>query len=141
MSTPDLDAALEGIKASLAKKIPKRLVTRSLKDPASLSRDQLLAGVVCVVNEGGGEFANYLGREGDLGLLQVALVGFVAVPEKSETSEIERVELELLRDLLDWTADQGEIRACDMALPTEFTQSKQLEHPNGWVLLKLDVRP
>lgn len=134
------DAALEAIKASLAAALPLRHVQRSLANPASLERAKLLAGVVCVVSEGGGDFANYMGREGDLGHLQVSLVGFLQVEEGTLPEAIELAELALLQDLLDWTRDTGAIDPADSALPTDFTQSKQLEHPYGWVLLKLDVR-
>jgi len=141
MSVADPNAALEGILASLSAKLPGRKFTRSLVDPANLKKQDEAAGVVCIVNEGGGGFANYLGREGDLGELQVALVGFIRVAENTEPAAIEVAELALLHELLDWTNDQGAVRAGDSVLPTDFTQSKQLQHPHGWVLLKLAVRP
>lgn len=141
MSVHDANAALDALQASLAAKLPRRHFTRSLANPADLPDDQVRDGVVCIVNEGGGDFANYMGREGQLGHLQVSLVGFVRVDDKDPVAEIERAELQLLQELLEWTSDPGAIRAGDSVLPMDFTQSKQLEHPYGWLLLKLDVRP
>ncbi len=140
MSVNDIDAQLEAIKCSLANALPNRIVQRSLANPANADAGKLRAGLVCVVLEGGGNFANYLGREGDLGELQVSLVGFVLVDEGSQPEAIERAELSLLNDLLQWTAAPGSIDPADSVLPGDFTLSKQLEHPYGWVLLKLDVR-
>ena len=142
MSVADPNASLELIEASLRKKLPKRFVQRSLPaDPAALPEREHRAGVIAIVCEGGGDFANYMGREGDLGTMSVALAGFIVVDEKSPAKDIEVAELALLKDLLDWTNDQGAIRAGDSVLPTDFTLSKQLEHPFGWVVLKLEVRP
>lgn len=142
MSVHDPNLALDNLAKSLAKALPHRHVRRSLvMAAADLPDAEMTAGVVCVVCEGGGDFANYMGREGQLGHLQVSLVGFLRVDERDQPAEVERAELELLRELLAWTADPGEIRAGDSVLPLDFMQSRQLEHPYGWVVLKLDVRP
>lgn len=141
MSVADPNAALQAIKDSLAAKLVARIVSRSLKDQANLPDADQQAGVICVVNEGGDEFANYMGREGDLGLIYPSLVAYVKVAEDSEPEAVEIAELAILKDMLDWTNDQGAVRAGDSVLPISFTQSKQLEHPYGWVVLKLEVRP
>lgn len=135
MSSPD--SALELIKSSLEAALPARKVQRGLVDPAAADRADLLAGLVCVVSRGGGQFANYLGREGQLGTMEVALVGFLVVDEASEPVAIEQAELALLQDLLDWTKYPGGVGA---ALPKEWRQSEQLEHPYGWLVLGLDVQ-
>jgi hypothetical protein len=135
------DAALEAVKASLAAAFPARTVTRSLpRDPANLPREQLLAGVLCLVSEDGGDFANYYGREGELGHLKASVVGFLQVAEDTEPEAIERAELALLQELLDWTGNTGNIDPASSALPEGWTQSKQLEHPFGWLILQLDVQ-
>ncbi len=137
----DANTTLEAIKASLAAAMPARTVQRSLPlDPMALPREQLLAGVVCLVSEGGGDFANYMGREGELGHLQVSLVGFLQVAENTEPVAIEQAEQALLADLLAWCRDHAPMADVDDVLPQDFAQSKQLEHPYGWLILKLDVR-
>jgi hypothetical protein len=135
------DAALEAIKDSLAAAMPTRTVQRSLPlDPANLPREQLLAGVLCLVCEDGGDFANYYGREGQLGDMHVSVVGFLQVAEDTEPAAIEQAELTLLQELLDWTGNTGDIDPAASLLPEGWTQSKQLEHPFGWLILRLDVK-
>lgn len=139
MSVNNHNAVLDAIVASLAAALPLRTVQRSLVDPANASAAALMAGVICVVSEGGGNFANYRGREGDLGTMNVRLVGFVQVAEKSEAADIERAELTLLGDLLTWVSTVG-VPGLDVVYPGDWVQSKQLEHPYGWLALALIVK-
>jgi hypothetical protein len=136
------NAALDAIKASLAAAFPTRTVQRSLPlDPANLPSEQLLGGVLCLVCEDGGDFANYYGREGQLGHMHVSVVTFLQVEEvDTEPADIERAELALLQELLDWTGNTGDIDPAASLLPEGWTQSKQLEYPFGWVILRLDVQ-
>ncbi|MGE4241722.1 hypothetical protein [Ramlibacter sp.] len=135
----DLDAVLEGLKDSLAAAFPSPVkVTRDLIDPAQEGDEQLAHGVICLVAEGGGEFANYLGREGELGKADVALVVFLKVANDSTPADVESAELQWLKDLTAWCAT-GPFDPADDVLPGSFVLSKQLEHPYGWLLLKLAV--
>lgn len=140
MSLPDYNAVLDAIVASLSTALPERYVQRSLINPANVPKASLLAGTVCVVSEGGGDFANYRGREGDLGQINVRLVGFVQVSESSETADVERAELALLGDLL-WWVNTSAVPGIDVVYPGDWVQSKQLEHPYGWLSLALTVKP
>ena len=136
----DLDTALETIKTSLAAQLPLRVVSRSLLlDPMSADEADLRKGVLCLVNGGGGKWANYLGREGQLGQANLSIVGFVLVDEASAPVDVERAELALLDDVLGWCANPGAVSPVQTA-PQEFRQSHQLEQPYGWFVLTLDVR-
>lgn len=137
----DFDAALALMQDSLAAQLPGRHVQRSLVDPANETATRLTAGVICLVSEGGGQFANYRGREGDLGQMNVRVVGFVQVAEAADAVEVERAELALLRDVLGWVNAPTVYPGVDFIEPGDFAQSKQLEHPYGWVTLALNVRP
>jgi hypothetical protein len=139
MSVNNHNAVLDAIVASLAAALPLRYVQRSLVDPANAARAQLLAGLVCVVSEGGGGFANYRGREGDLGTMNVRLVGFVQVAEGSLPADVECAELALLGDVLLWANTAG-VPGLDVMYPGDWVQSKQLEHPYGWLALALEVK-
>lgn len=139
MSVNNHNAVLDAIVASLAAALPARYVQRSLVDPANALAAQLLAGLICVVNEGGGDFANYRGREGDLGTMNVRLVGFLQVAEGSEPADVERAELGLLGDVLTWVNTAG-VPGLDVVYPGDWAQSKQLEHPYGWLALALEVK-
>ena len=139
MSVNNHNAVLDAIQVSLAAALPARFVQRSLVDPANALASQLLAGLICVVSEGGGGFANYRGREGDLGKMDVRLVGFVQVAEGTEAADVERAELALLGELLVWVSTVG-VPGLDVVYPGDWTQSKQLEHPYGWLALALEVK-
>jgi hypothetical protein len=133
------NAVLDAIVASLGAALPKRHVQRSLIDPANVPARTLMDGVICLVSEGGGNFANYRGREGDLGEMNVRLVGFVQVAENSDVADVEIAELALLGDLLTWVS-QTAVPGLDVMYPGDWTQSKQLEHPYGWLVLALLVK-
>lgn len=139
MSVDNHDAVLEAIKTSLAAFLPSRFVQRSLVDPANAPAAKLEAGLICLVSERGGNFANYRGREGDLGTLNARLVGFVKVAEKSEALAVEQAELALLGDLLRWV-NEAAVPGLDVCYPGDWAQSKQLEHPYGWLVLALDIK-
>lgn len=139
MSLATHDSVLEALKNSLAAAMPMRTVQRSLADPANTAADKLAAGVVCLVSEGGGNFANYRGREGDLGTLNARLVAFVQVPERSVPLAVEQAELAVLGDLLNWCAT-AVVPGLDIFYPEDWAQSKQLEHPYGWLVLSLKVK-
>lgn len=136
------DDALEGIKASMAAALPHRVVQRSLVlDPANHDPDEMEKGVICLVNGGGGRFANYRGREGQLGHATLGVIGFVKVNEGEPAEAVEKAELALLADVLAWVKAPGMPRPFDSALPQEFKQSRQMDHPYGWIVIELDVRP
>lgn len=142
MNAREMDAALEAIKTSMAAKLPGRVVTRSLVlDPPTHDMQELRKGVICLVGEGGGRFANYRGREGQMGHIDLGVVGFVAVDEAEPTEAIERAELALLEDVLAWVKDPGAPRVFDTALPGRFRLSRQIDFPLGWIVLDLDVKP
>jgi hypothetical protein len=140
MSLANHNAVLDSIEASLFAALPDRYVQRSLVDPLNADQAQLLAGLICLVSEGGGRFANYRGREGDLGQMDVRLVCFLKVQEGTDAAEIERAELALLGDLLTWVGNTA-VPGLDVIYPGEWAQSKQLEHPYGWLVLSLEVKP
>ena len=136
------DEALEGIKASMQAAMPHRVVQRSLViDPLNHDPADLAKGLICLVSGGGGQFANYRGREGQLGHAKLGVVAFVKVPEDSEPVAVESAELAVLADVQAWVKNPGMPRPFDSVLPKEFRQSEQRDHPWGWIVIELDVRP
>lgn len=139
MSLNNHNEILDAIEASLSAALPARHVQRSLVDPANESDARLTAGVICLVSGDGGKFANYRGREGDLGTMNAHLVGFVRVKEKASRADIERAELALLGELLVWLNTTA-VPGLDVMYPGDWRQSKQLEHPYGWLVLALEIK-
>ena len=139
MSLPDYNAALDAVKDSLEAFMPNRYVQRKLALAANEKAERLTAGLVCLVSEGGGDFANWRGREAQQGTIDVALVGYVQVAESTGSDAVERAELVLLGEMLAWVA--GGVTGADVVTAGNWKQSKQLEHPFGWVVLELKVKP
>ena len=101
MGLNTFDQALAGIEASMQAAMPHRVVQRSLViDPMNHDPAALAKGVICLVAGGGGQFANYRGREGQLGHASLGVVAFVKVPEDSEPVAVESAELAVLADVL-----------------------------------------
>lgn len=140
MSMPDYNAAIDAVVASLAAALPTRKVQSSLDMPESALREDLLAGLLCVVSESGGKFANYRGREGQQGQIKVSVVGYLLVEEGTAKEAIQRAELTLLNELLAWVASPVVV-GINTVTPGDWVQSKQLEHPYGWLVLELVLKP
>lgn len=143
MALTDPDLALQAIADNLAAALPARYVERNLVDPAGQTLERLQAGIFCLVAEGGGSFANYMGREADLGAVNARLVCFTVVESDSPPVAIERAELAMLMDALGWIHAPGPAgygAGVSSILPEEWAQSKQLEHPYGWVVLSLRLK-
>ena len=133
------DDVMDALKASLAAALPARHVQRRLVDPGTEKSARLEAGVICVVSAGGGSFANWQGREGELGTMNVIVVGFVKVADSAPSDDVERAELALLADLLGW-CQLVKPEPLDSVYPGSYRQSQQLAHPVGWLALDLQVR-
>lgn len=136
------ETVMAALKTQLAASAATRVVRRGLVlDPANLKAADLVKGVICLPALGGGNFWNYQGREGDGGDLDVTLVGFVSVGEKTATEAIEQAELALVEDVLTFCKSLGPgSQPLDAVIPVSFKLSGQLEHPFGWISMKLKVR-
>lgn len=136
------ETVMVALKAGLAASAATRVVRRGMVlDPANLKAADLAKGVICLPAQGGGNFWNYQGREGDGGDLDVTLVGFVAVGERTEPEAIEQAELALVEDVLTFCKNLAPgSQPLDAVVPVSFRLSGQLEHPFGWMTMKLKVR-
>jgi len=140
--TSPANTALQAVADSLAAKLPARVVGRSLlADVGLVPQADLLAGVLCVVAEGGGGFATHRGREADMGTLDFYVVGYVLVPDDQPPAAVEQAELALLQDVLDWVATPGAVHPLNGVYPQAVRLSQQLEAPYGWVSVQMQTRP
>ncbi len=129
----------QSLQTSLAAALPGWNVQRQLCDPGNETKERLQAGVLCIVAAGGGEFANWSGREGELGTMDLTVVGFKQIYGKDKTSQdAEDAELELLAQLLGWT---GQLFADPITAikPERYRQSQQLAFPIAWLALDIKV--
>lgn len=135
-----IEATLEALKTGLAAALPAgRRVTRAFLPLALRPQEDLLAGVLTLICRGESSYANYVGREADLGTLRVLLIGQLMLAGNPSGLDVERAELVLAEEVkafLRGTLPAG-IAEC---LATSFEQSAQLEVPMGWIGFELEVK-
>lgn len=139
MAAGELRAAMEALGASLAAACPGRYVSRSLVPLAQRTAEELEAGVLAVAALGERDFANYRGREADLGTLRVVIVGQIKVAEESPPYVLEDAEFAMAEQVKAFLAAPllAPLRQC---VASGYRQSGQLEHPYGWVAFECEVR-
>lgn len=133
------DAAVQAMADSLAAFLPGRRVTRDLASPLTEDDAALMAGLLCLVAEGGGSWANWQDREGDLGSARARLVGFVRVRDDETSAAVERAEMSLLADVMAWMQER-KAPPLDCVYPGDYQLSRQLEHPYGWFALGVELK-
>lgn len=135
-----IDATLSALSAGLAAALPAgRIVTRSFQPLALRNQADLLAGVFTLVCRGESGYANYLGREADLGALRVLLFGQLLLPGNPSGLQVEQAELAMAEEVKTFLRSPlpAGVREC---LARSFEQSAQLEVPMGWIGFELEVR-
>jgi len=136
----ELKAAMDAVAAGLAAACPGRFVSRDFVPLARRTAEELEAGVLAVAALGESGFANYRGREAELGVLRVVVVGQVKVAEASMPSALEDAEFALAEQVKAWLASGPLLAPVRQCLARSFRQSGQLEHPYGWVAFECEVR-
>ena len=126
------------LKAGLAAAMPGRVVTRDLLAFDLRQESDLVAGVLTVLASREGRYANYRGREADLGRLNVVVVGQLKLPEDALPSEVEDAEFEFAEQVKAFLAGALPVEAIDLQ-ETRF--SGQLEAPYGWFAMDWEVWP
>ncbi|WP_374349633.1 hypothetical protein [Chitinimonas sp.] len=130
------DSRLEALKSALASALPARRVTRAWCDSNLRTHSELSAGIYTLIARRESEYADYPGREAQLGTLELALIGQIQLAEKASGLDVERAELAMLDEI---KAFVGNLPAGlgNLAL-REAQQSGQIEAPYGWVAFRLD---
>ena len=130
--------ALNALKNGMAAAMPARVVTRDLLSFEQRPQAQLIAGVLTVVSSREGRYANYRGREAQMGRLNVVIVGQVLLPESALPSEVEDAEFAFAEQVKSFLG--GVLPVADIQL-LETRFSGQMEAPYGWFAMDLEVWP
>lgn len=138
MAAAVLSEALESLKTALASALPTRVVTRDLLNFDRRAESDLEAGVLTVIASRESSYANYRGREADLGKLSVAAVGQLKLPEDALPSEVEDAEFAFAEEVKAFLQTALPVEAVTL-LETRF--SGQLEAPYGWFAMDWEVWP
>lgn len=131
MRMQDLRDRLRNLEIALIQALPTRHVTRSFKNLDGWSNDQLTSGVWQIVSDNGSELNGELDLAG--GTHNVMLVAYVRVADNEQQYKVEDAELAMLKELADFLDDE---RNCGLDM-VSWQQSKQLEHPYGWLVVSL----
>jgi hypothetical protein len=130
-----LNALVEGLQAAC----PGRVVGRSFRPMAQIPDEELLQGVLTVTLRGEFDWANYRGREAQLGTLQVILLGQLRVAENADRVTVEDAELAMANEIKAFLGSPlpSPVRSC---LAPGYSQSGQMDYPYGWLAFECEVR-
>lgn len=129
---------LEDIRADLALAMPTRVVTRDFLDFAQRSQVDLEAGTLTIITQRESRYANYRGREADLGRMTLAAVGQLKLPEDAFPSTVEDAEFAFAEEVKDWLQGVLPVNLIDL-IETRF--SGQMDAPYGWFAMTWEVLP
>ena len=129
---------LEDIREDLAEAMPTRVVTRDFLDFAQRSQVDLEAGTLTIITQRESRYANYRGREADLGRMSLAAVGQLKLPEDALPSLVEDAEFAFAEEVKDWLQGVLPVNAVDL-IETRF--SGQMDAPYGWFAMTWEVLP
>ena len=133
------DDMMDALQLGLASALPSRLVTRNFVPLAMRPYEELIPGIVSLIRLGEGEYANYLGREAQLGTVKALLIGQLQVEEGQTALDVERAEIALAEEIKTFLQGAMPAPVAD-CLSDGYKQSGQLEFPRGWVVFELEMR-
>ena len=133
-----LKTALDDLKTALDTALPTRVVTRSLRDFTQHQLSDLEAGILTLISHRESGYANYRGREADLGKLAIITVGQLKLPENAAPSDVEDAEFAFAEEVKTFLQTVLPVEAV-ILLETRF--SGQLEAPYGWFAMDWEVWP
>lgn len=128
---------MEMLRSTLQAQAPARKVTRSFHDFAQRAAADLDAGIYTVLAQGESNFPNYVGRQGEFGILAISIIGQIKLAEDSEPSAVEDAEFLMAAEIKALTAAPP--AGIDSLLLHSYRQSSQLEHPYGWIAFDMEM--
>lgn len=134
----ELSVRMELLKTSLQAFLPARVITRDLGDFAMREASQLQQGVFTLVSKGEGDYANFIGRMAAYSTRGIAIIGQIQIAEGTAASAIEDAEGSMIDDIKQFARSALPAGLGSFAM-LSVTQSQQLEHPYGWVLIDATI--
>jgi hypothetical protein len=133
-----IDDRQAAIVTSLTAALSTRVVKRSLLHYDQHEPGEIETGVVMLVSDGESQYSQNLGMTAKEGKHGQLLIGHLKVAEDSEPLAIELAEMALIEEIKSWVRSG----VSGMSFEIEAAQhSRQLEHPYGWVVVKLNAIP
>ena len=134
-----LTLQMQSLASALAAAYPQRIVTRNWEDSSQRSDSDLARGIFTLIGKSESDYADYPGREAQLGTLQFVVIAQIKVAEGSGASAVEDAEGDLIDEIKAFASNPPPslAEAGNLAL-TGWQQSGQLEHPYGWVAFRFE---
>jgi len=144
----ELSSAMQALAVALTAALPGRIRAPRLRALSAVVARCAGRPARCDLLASGEQgYANYRGREADLGALRVVIVGQLVVDEAALPPEagpealsaaVQDAEFALAEEVKGFLANPAGLRQC---LATGFEQSGQMEAPFGWVAFECEVMP
>ena len=123
----------------VAENVPAwRVVTRSWKDFDGHAQADLEAGIYTLISQAERDYANYYGREAQLGLQTILISGVFVLSESATGEQIEDAEFEMVEELKAVAQVRSKPEIIGALQLVGFQQSGQLEAPYGWILARFE---
>lgn len=129
-----VESRVAAVVAALQAALAGRVVTRDFRDLGVVPDADLLAGRVCVLGLGEGEYEETIDGADVTGWLSLLVIGQLRVAEDAAPSAVEQAENALAQEIKAWAVGTA------LAVRLKgFRQSGQLEHPYGWIAMDMEV--
>lgn len=133
-----IDDRMAAIFSSLQSTLTARILKRGLLHFDQHEAGEIESGVVMAISDGESDYSENLGmtaKDGKHGLL---IICHLKVAETSAKVAIELAEMALIEEIKSWV--RAGVPGMDFEIITA-QQSRQLEHPYGWVVVKINAIP
>lgn len=134
-----IDDKLNAFKTGLAASLPNsRNIGIGFVGYDDRNDTELLDGWINIVSAGESDYHNALGMAAKEGTLKVLLICHIKVAEEATSEELQQAEIDLAEEI------KGFVRTGVAGMTVvldSIEQSRLLEHPYGWVVAFLDLRP
>ena len=133
-----LDDRTAALFASMQSALTTRIIKRSLLHFDAHAAGEIEKGVVMMLSDGESQYSDKLGMTALHGKQGLLMICHLKVSETSAPLAIELAEMALIEEIKDWVR-QG---VSGVSFEIESAQhSRQLEHPYGWVVVKINASP
>ena len=138
VAVDSIPARIAAVQAALAAALPARRVTRDFLAIDRRQDTDLLAGVVTLIAAGEGGYAAGPGMSARHGVTHLVLACHLRVADDAAPSAVEDTENALIEEIKAFV--RAGVAGVTLTLD-RVDQSRQIEHPYGWVVAHVQAGP
>ncbi|MGR8932210.1 MAG: hypothetical protein ACU836_16390 [Gammaproteobacteria bacterium] len=133
-----IDTRTATLFASLQTALPARVCKRSLMHFTQHAKGEIGQGVVMMISDSESDYSNIPRRTATEGKHSLILVGHLQVAETASHLDIELAEMAMMEEIKGWL--RAGVPNMRLQL-NDIRQSRQLDHPYGWIAAKFTASP